>query len=96
MNEMTSRVIATGQKGQNDYCFFVKHSPGTRKMDLISHSLSLQVRDMRFISDDHVLLQFKKNFALTMSSNGIVTDQPDPKIMKVLSDPEISIVNEST
>ena len=82
---MTSRVIAVGQRKQKDHCFFIKHSPGTRKTDIISNSQSSTLKEMLFISNDKLLLRFK-DYALTVHIDGHVIDQDNPEVQKIIDD----------
>ena len=74
---MHSGMIAVGQRKHQEFCFMVKPSPGSRKLDLVPYSQIPDIKEMVFVSNNHVLIVFKTGAGIHFDSNGDVLHQID-------------------
>ena len=74
---MHSGMVAVGQRKHEEFCFVMKPSPGSRKLDLVPYSQIPDIKDMIFVTNNHVLVMFKNDNNVHYSSNGDVIHQMD-------------------
>ena len=76
----TSSLVAVAERGYKEFCFIMKPSPGTRKIDIISSKQIPDIEDMFFASNNHVLIKFKYGKSLLCMTNGSVIDIKDERL----------------
>ena len=74
---LTTNLIAVGQKEHKDFCFVVKPSPGSRKSDIVGFQQIAEIREMLFVSNQHILVRFNGGKTVTLRSNGAIVHQPN-------------------
>lgn len=72
----TTNLIAVANKDKRrSSCFLVRPSPGSRRTDFIPSNQIPEVEDMIFVSNCHILVQFKNKMYITFKANGSICEQ---------------------
>ena len=77
---MTTNIIAQCHRSHKKFCFVVKPSPGSRKVNIVGFQQLHEIDQMLFVSNSHVLLKFKGNKAVTLLSNGCIHQQQEQRL----------------
>ena len=66
--------VAHAEKGS---CFLIRPAPGSRRTTFIPDNQIADIEDMSFVSNEHILVQFKNKSFVTFKSDGTVVEQPE-------------------
>ena len=96
-------MIATCHRDHQEYCFVVRPSIGSRKIDLVGTQFSNQISAMAFVSDDIVFIKLKNGRCLTFSSNGLIRrikysgyiEEEGERCIELMSRRDTVLINES-
>lgn len=69
---MTTNMVIVGQKEQREFCFVLKPAPGTRKISVVGYQQLHEIEQMLFVSNSHLLLNFRGGKSVTLLSNGSI------------------------
>ena len=71
----TTNMIAVAHESEKGSCFLVRPAPGNRRTDVIPTKQISDIEDMLFVSNEHILVQFKNKAFVTFNADGTVQEQ---------------------
>ena len=90
---MTTNLIAQCQRDHKEFCFVVKPAPGSRKLNVVGFQQLHEIKQMLFVSNNHVLMKFRGGKTVTLLSNGCIVHQ-DKRVKRYLEE-NSTIIGES-